>query len=461
MICKCPQCDGALEYSPITDQMECPFCGTSYDMMQIMSVQKTVDHRNGSVYKPFGAADGLSQSADIGNSAYTNNVNTSAFGGGWESNPYAQRMEDPNEGLHTLDQPGEIAKEVENKLHDVAVDTPEMMEGNIYTCTSCGAELFINGVETATYCAYCGQPTVVFSRVSEELRPERIIPFSIQKEQAVAVIRDKLSHGFFVPKAIRNFEVERVRGIYIPYFLFDAHYYDYQKLRGVVKYEGSSRNESFIREAECEFRNLTCDASKMLNDETSQRLEPYDLNGLRPFEIGYLSGFYADRYDMNERTLKNVVRVRCKELFDNEMKMDTMAENVRILSSQPKFELKKAQYVLLPAWFMTFRYKNEPYTILVNGQTAKVVGAVPFAKDKLAAVFVAIAVVATLLFSFLGMILFNQYVDMDGRLLVMAVMGIITVYSTGIASFASVMKNIKLTKAKKTASFVKERQDET
>ena len=153
MICKCPQCDGALEYSPVTDQMECPFCGTSYDMMQIMSVQKTVDHRNGSVYKPFGAADGLSQSADIGNSAYTNNVNTSAFGGGWESNPYAQRMEDPNEGLHTLDQPGEIAKEVENKLHDVAVDTPEMMEGNIYTCTSCGAELFINGVETATYCA--------------------------------------------------------------------------------------------------------------------------------------------------------------------------------------------------------------------------------------------------------------------------------------------------------------------
>lgn len=459
MICKCPQCDGALEYSPVTDLMECPFCGSGYDTATIMEYQRQIDHINGNVHKPSGA-DNVNLNS-IGNVSSNNAGNANAYGGGWESNPFAQRMEDPNEGLHTLDQPGEIAKEVENKIHDVAVDTPETMEGNIYTCTSCGAELFINGVETATYCAYCGQPTVVFSRVSEELKPECIIPFSIQKEQAVAVIRDKLSHGFFVPKAIKNFEVERVRGIYIPYFLFDAHYYDYQKLRGTVKYEGSSRNESFIREAECEFRNLTCDASKMLNDETSQRLEPYELNGLRPFEIGYLSGFYADRYDMNERTLKNVVRVRCKELFDNEMKMDTMAENVRILSSQPKFELKKAQYVLLPAWFMTFRYKNEPYTILVNGQTAKVVGAVPFAKDKLAVVFVAIAVIATLLFSFLGMILFNQYVDLDGRLLVMAVMGIITVYSTGIASFASVMRNIKLTKAKKTASFVKERQDET
>lgn len=452
MICKCPQCDGALEYNPISDLMECPFCGTSYDMMQIMSVQKHQDHVNGNVHKPFGAEN----SANNGSTAGAN-----VYGGGWENNPYAQRMEDPNEGLHTLDRADEIADEVKHSLHDVAVETKETMEGNIYTCTSCGAELFINGVETATFCAYCGQPTVVFNRVAEELRPERIIPFSIQKEQAVAVIREKLSHGFFVPKDIKNFEVERVRGIYIPYFLFDAYYYDYQKLKGTVKYEENSRTETFIREAECEFRNLTCDASKMLNDETSQRLEPYELNALRPFEIGYLSGFYADRYDMNEKTLKNVVRVRCKELFDKEMKMDLMAENPKIISSQPKFQLRKAQYVLLPAWFMTFRYKNEPYTILVNGQTGKVVGAVPFTKDKLTIVFVAIAVLATLLFSFLGMIVFNRYVDLDTRMLGLALFGIVTVYSTGIAAYASVLKNIKLTKAKKTVSYVKERQDQT
>ena len=449
MSCKCPQCDGALEYSPVTDLMECPFCGSGYDMVTIMEYQKQIDHINGNVHKP----------SDENNTQNINYNNT--YGGGWESNPYANRMEDPNEGLHTLDQPGEIAKEVENKIHDVAVDTPETMEGNIYTCTSCGAELFINGVETATFCAYCGQPTVVFSRVSEELRPERIIPFSVQKEQAVAVIRARLNQGFFVPKAIKNFEVERVRGIYIPYFLFDAYYYDKQKLKGTVKFEQSSRTETFIREAECNFRNLTCDASKNLNDETSQRLEPYELNALRPFEIGYLSGFYADRYDMNEVTLKNVVRVRCKELFDNEMKMDLMADNPRILSSQPKFQLQKAQYVLLPAWFMTFRYKNEPYTILVNGQTGKVVGAVPFTKDKLFALFIAIAVLASFLFTIIGRFLFNPYIEMDGRMLVFALMGIIAVYSTGIAAYASVFRNIKLTKAKKTAKFVKERQDNT
>ncbi len=449
MICKCPQCDGALEYSPVTDLMECPFCGSSYDMMQIMAVQNQRDHINGNVLT-------TSDAENIQSPGTSNNSNF--YGGGWESNPYAQRMEDPNEGLHNLDMPGEITKEVENKIHDVAVDTSETMEGNIYTCTSCGAELFINGVESATFCAYCGQPTVVFNRVSRELKPKFIIPFRIQKEQAVAVIRDKLSNGFFVPKEIKNFEVEKVRGIYIPYFLFDAYYYDNQQLKGSVGEGDQRQTKTFFREAECEFRNLTCDASRKLSDETSQRLEPYDLRELRPFEIGYLSGFYADRYDMNERSLKNTVRVRCKELFDAEMKLDTGAKNVKILDSHPRFQMRKAEYALLPAWFMTFRYQNEPYTILVNGQTGKVVGAVPFTKAKLIAIFIAIAVVASILLSFVGMFLFNEYTD--GGVYGVAVLAVVSSYGAGIGAYTSVIRNIKLTKARKTASYVRERQDD-
>ena len=34
----------------------------------------------------------------------------------------------------------------------------EEMECSVYKCTSCGAQLILNDVEVATYCAYCGQP---------------------------------------------------------------------------------------------------------------------------------------------------------------------------------------------------------------------------------------------------------------------------------------------------------------
>lgn len=38
---------------------------------------------------------------------------------------------------------------------------------------------------------------------------------------------------------------------------------------------------------------------------------------------------------------------------------------------------------MLPVWFLMFRYKGDSYTMLVNGQTGKTVGAVPAEKKKL------------------------------------------------------------------------------
>ena len=59
------------------------------------------------------------------------------------------------------------------------LQTDDFIECEIYTCKSCGAELVINDVEASTYCAYCGQPTIVFDRIAKRRRPKYIIPFSI------------------------------------------------------------------------------------------------------------------------------------------------------------------------------------------------------------------------------------------------------------------------------------------
>lgn len=44
MICKCPNCDGALEYNPSYAEMECPFCGNTFETqvsMQAVSRAQT------------------------------------------------------------------------------------------------------------------------------------------------------------------------------------------------------------------------------------------------------------------------------------------------------------------------------------------------------------------------------------------------------------------------------------
>ena len=44
--------------------------------------------------------------------------------------------------------------------------------------------------------------------------------------------------------------------------------------------------------------------------------------------------------------------------------------------------VKRREYVLLPAWFFVFGHEGKFYNILMNGQTGKMVGALPYDKKK-------------------------------------------------------------------------------
>lgn len=413
MIYKCPNCNGALEYNPITDEMECEHCGGGYTMQEMEAGnQKQFDY--------------ASQNAAV---AYWNEYGMSAA---------KVESEDHIE---------------ENNIYA----EPEMMECKIYTCTSCGAELSVNDTEVSTYCAYCGQPTIVYSRVSQEQMPKYILPFRITREQALDIVRERFGKGFLVPKEIKNFDVENVKGIYVPYFLFDAYYYDNQRItfsEGV----GDKKKTRFVDfEAECEFKKISCDASKRLNDESTQRLEPFNLDELREFEPAYLSGFYADRYDLSARQLTNAVVRRCKDLFDAEMKRQVRNENAAVLKSKPKHTIRNSEYALLPVWFLTFRYKNEPYTMLVNGQTGKAVGAVPCNKAKAGILFAIIAVVTSAILGVGGCLLYNAGVNMV-VFAVLLVLGLVLLL-IGISQISVYKKNMKLTKLNQTAKFAGERQE--
>lgn len=336
----------------------------------------------------------------------------------------------------------------------------ETMECNIYSCTACGAEIAVNGVETSTFCSYCGQPAIVFSRVSSAKKPKYIIPFSITKEQAVDTIRQKLASGFFIPKEIQHFEIERVRGIYVPFWLYDIYYEDCQYLKGRVKRGKHTYTKYFYREANCHFGNLTLDGSIQLNDESSQRLEPYYMNGLKPFDMGYLSGFYADCYDMDTAAIKLLALKRTKQLFDKQVQNTVHASSVEIIAYKPTYQIQKIDYAMFPVWFMTFRYQNEPYTILVNGQTRKVIGAVPFHKGKVAACFWLTGIIASLLSTFVvwGMLMSG---DEDiGEMIVTLLIIAGFMIATANATFSKVKKSIALSKSSATNRFVKNRQEE-
>ena len=419
MIYKCPNCNGALEYNPITDRMECGFCGEGFLLAEIEAAQERKEHT-------YNQQTGSQQVIMDGEVVSGN-------------------------GKREAEAEKSVNQEAEPEIDFFA--NAETMECKIYTCTSCGAELAITESEAATFCAYCGQPTVVFSRVSKELKPQSIVLFRIDKEQAINGIRDKLKKSHFVPKEIKNFSVDKVRGIYVPYWVYDIYYYDNQ----YWEYKTDKTTKTYGREAECMFKGLALDASKHLNDELSQRLEPFDVRTRKPFEAGYLSGYYADKYDYDENIMRNYAYLRAAQLFNEQVKETIPQQGVKLKLSFPKRSIKNVEYTLLPVWFITFRYNYEIYTIAVNGQNGKVVGTVPYDKKKVRGLFIGIASVIAI-FMTVFMMCFLTGTALYSGVYIFFIIALLPLAAAFI-KYHKLKNAMSRSREYETAEYVKERQD--
>ena len=125
-------------------------------------------------------------------------------------------------------------------------------------------------------------------------------------------------------------------------------------------------------------------------------------------------------------------------------------------------------YAMLPAWFITFRYKGKHNTILVNGDSGKVVCGLPWKKAlfyTLLIVFgIAVSVAAFFVFkatlpAFFSGRRSSSSSRSEGRIIAFLVAGIIALFSTGIRKVIKVIKNIKLTQDKEMFNFMKKRQE--
>ena len=352
-----------------------------------------------------------------------------------------------------------------------AADDKSLMDCYVYTCSECGGEIIVNGTEASTQCVYCGNPNVVFSRISKQKRPEFIMPFSISKEQAIVLAQKAVKKGIFVPKEIKNFSVDCCRGIYLPYWIVKAKYADAVVIKGQVKQGKNSVTKYFGRAGRLDFDSLPIDASRALCDESSAKLEPFNFHKLKPFDDDYLAGFYSNVSDVTYSDVRGAALLRAQEYFNEEALADVKgASATQVVSSCPSIKVDPDMvYAMLPAWFITFNYKGKHNTILINGDSGKVVCGLPWRKVLffclLIGVGIAVSVVAYFIFK--GTLPFffsgrrsSSSSKSEGRIIALLVAGIVALFSTGIRKLIKVMKSIKLTQDKAMFNFMKKRQGE-
>lgn len=346
---KCPNCDGELIFDPATGQYKCEYCTSTFTQEELDNME-----REESTEKNLGASSGYMGEQGKGNA-----------------------------------------------------DSDAVM----YTCPSCGAEIITDATTAATFCYYCHNPVILGGRLSGEFLPDKIIPFEITKEQAVKKFLEYVGRKKFVPKAFFNKQqIERIAGVYFPYWNYSADLEStmHGEARNVRSWTAGNTRYTETkyyhvgRTGKVSLTNLTENALQKANAELARGVMPYNFEKMQDFNMGFLSGFLAEKRDIEKESLEHQMQTTAKSCAFNMVKDTIQYSTVNIEKSQTYFKGEEWKYCLLPVWTITYKGRNgRIYFYSMNGQTGEVCGELPVDNRKLALVSCGVSI-AIFLFGMLG-----------------------------------------------------------
>ena len=260
----------------------------------------------------------------------------------------------------------------------------------LYVCESCGGEVVAEETTAAMRCPWCDNPIVMKGNVAGSLRPDYVLPFKLDKETAKNKLRSHLTGKKFLPAVFKDENhIDEIKGIYVPFWLFDADAdadirYRGTKTRSWIsgKYQCTETSYySLTRSGTIGFDNVPVDGSQKMADDLMESLEPFDCSELVDFQTAYLSGYLADKYDVSAEVSKERANTRVKKSVE-EAFADTVDGygGVTTEASSVKIDNGSAKYALLPVWILNTTWNGTKYLFAMNGQTGKFVGNLPLDK---------------------------------------------------------------------------------
>jgi hypothetical protein len=120
------------------------------------------------------------------------------------------------------------------------------------------------------------------------------------------------------------------------------------------------------------------DASSKIDNTIMESLEPFDYSKIVEFDTAYLSGYFADKYDVEAKMGHTRVQQRVDSTVDDLMRRTCICySSVVPISQNLKVEHGHSRYVLLPVWMLHTNYNGKSYVFAMNGQTGKLTGSLP------------------------------------------------------------------------------------
>ena len=263
----------------------------------------------------------------------------------------------------------------------------EEAEIHSFSCPSCGGEILTDATTAATFCPYCESPAIIGARLGQALRPDGVLPFQTSKEDAKAAFLKFCKKKPLLPKFfMERHRVERITGIYVPFWLYDCNCIadNSYKATRIHRWSDSryhyTRTDHFLlrRKGSMAFDGIPMDAASKMNNVIMESIEPFDYSQIVDFNTAYLSGFFADKYDVSADAGHARVQERIETTVDGAMRSTCIGyASVIPVARNLQVSHGKCRYVLLPVWMLHTKYKDKTYVFAMNGQTGKLTGTLP------------------------------------------------------------------------------------
>lgn len=284
-----------------------------------------------------------------------------------------------------------------------------------YNCPDCGASIVTDSNTAATFCVYCGNYSIIKSRLSGDFAPSKIIPFKMEKQKAIDAFKNLRKGRPLVPKSfVSSKNIEKITGVYIPFWLYQISVDGTINAKGTRVKSWSSGNTRYtktdyykmVRTGGMVYDRVPVDGSTRFTNDIMNTIEPFDYDKLVDYNHAYLSGFLAEKYDVDKDKAFLDAKVRTLNSTKDEMLSNMKNYTSKtIVSSDLVPTIKNTEYVLLPVWMVNVKYKDNFYLFAMNGESGEFIGDIPLDKKK--AVIIGIV---TFILSFLGILLLSYLI---------------------------------------------------
>lgn len=365
----CPNCGGELTFDIATQMLKCPFCEGVFSPAQVAAGKAAEEaHYNAQTAPP--VEEGIAGDATA---------------------VYAQQPQMQPQSAVQQAQPQQQTA-FQGAFAQQSVQEPDSFDVIAYTCPQCGGSIYSTEESVNGFCSYCGSSLMLQSRMAKMPQPKKILPFRVDKNACKEAYKKFVGKSFYVPKEFKDEQaLEKFRGIYMPYWIYDMSMSGEVNLKGTKSYRRGNyvytEHYRCIANVDSYYRGLSYDASSSFDDYFSEGIAPFDAHAMLDFNANYMAGYYADMQDVSNQVYVSDASGFVQQQIFNNIKSGRCFPGVSVDSSQqsgisPRLDPGAPYLAFLPVWFLSYRKNDRVAYAVVNGQTGKIVSDLPVDNKK-------------------------------------------------------------------------------